>query len=564
MKRLAIHISQVLVAVSLIGCAIANQTAIPKSAEAAPRQQTTQSEQIPYSVRLKQARQPYAYVLFEKMDVGDGMEKEYLKVEKEWLGIHNHLAAQGKILSWGLAKARENDLGYEYVTWKTFRSLKDLEQTYDWEALGKWMGEKKLNTLLDKTPKTRIIVGSEVLRLRDYAHMPLNQMQLLKQLSPEDISFRLNFLQPTEGNWNKYLEVVQDGFSPMFEKRAEVDKTFLGWEYQELLFHKGNGNQEPFRGIDIIRNDIPRLTKDEAAKVNAQLPTWPKHIHPQNKGRELRTMKTVVFDVVYMTSGNAESQVRENLIGKWTHTNTDGSYRTKVMTQFSEQLSFYSPDGKIIQERPAIPFRVEVSNKLTRFTGFMPNGKTWNASMQLHDGKWYEQDRAFTDIEQYDGIFPSAPDNYFVYEKSGEPVKKNLSAYDNSEQGTALIRNIVESYAKGDFKRFRSYFSDDAKVVHNQWGPAAEGISIDELIETHKKHHATLAKPVELLNSIYEVVTLPNGSKHAHGWLNMRNTTKSGEVTDTNVFVAFGVGDDGKATYEWALFDPAGIPSYKK
>ena len=122
----------------------------------------------------------------------------------------------------------------------------------------------------------------------------------------------------------------------------------------------------------------------------------------------------------------------------------------------------------------------------------------------------------------------------------------------------------MESYAKGDFKRFRSYFSDDAKVVHNQWGPAAQGISIDELIETHKKHHATLAKPVELLNSIYEVVTLPNGSKHAHGWLNMRNTTKSGEVTDTNVFVAFGVGDDGKATYEWALFDPAGIPSYKK
>ena len=96
--------------------------------------------------------------------------------------------------------------------------------------------------------------------------------------------------------------------------------------------------------------------------------------------------------MLYLTSGNAESNVREKLIGKWTHTNPDGSYRTKVMTPFSEQLSFYSSDGTLIQERPAIPFRVEVSNELTRFTGF-PNGKTWNASMQLHDGKWCKQDR---------------------------------------------------------------------------------------------------------------------------------------------------------------------------
>ena len=559
-----------LIKCSLIGALVASSafTNLTSTEIAAPKaeqnQQTTPVEEVPYSVRLKQARQPYAYALVEKMDVKEGMESEYLKVEKEWLKIHNHLAAQGKILSWGLAKARENDHGYEYVTWKTFRSLKDLEATYDRAELEKMMGASKLSELFEKTPKTRTVAGTQVLRLRDYAQMPLNQMALLNELKAEDISFRLNFLQPTEGNREKYLQLVEHAFSPRFTKLAEVDRTFLGWEYQELLFSSGEGNLEPFRGIDIFRNDIPQLTEDERAAINAQLPAWPDHIHPQGKGGELRTMKTVVFDVIHMTRGNAETQTWNELVGTWTHTNPDGSYRTKTVTPYAEQLSFFSADGTLLQKRQPIPLRIEASNKLTRFTGFFPNGKIWNASIQIHDGKWYEQDRAFTDLEQFDGVNPAEPDAYFIYEKSAEPAQRNLAAYDNSEEGTALIRNIVESYAKGDFERLRSYFSDDAKVVHNQWGPDAEGITIQELIETHKKHHATLAKPIEILNSIYEVVTLPNGGKHAHGWINMRNTTKSGEVTDTNVFVAFGIGNDGKATYEWALFDPAGIPSYQK
>ena len=132
MKNTRLLITHSLLAALLASCATTNQTSTDIAApKAEQNQQTTPAEEVPYSVRLKQARQPYAYALFEKMDVTEGMESEYLKVEKEWLKIHNHLAAQGKILSWGLAKARGNDLGYEYVTWKTFRSLKDLEATYD-------------------------------------------------------------------------------------------------------------------------------------------------------------------------------------------------------------------------------------------------------------------------------------------------------------------------------------------------------------------------------------------------------------------------------------------------
>jgi len=342
MKNTRLLITHSLLAALLASCATTNQTSTDIAASKAEQnQQTTPAEEVPYSVRLKQARQPYGFVLFQSMDVADGMEKQYLRVEKEWLKIHEHLAKQGKILSWGLAKARENSLGYEYVTWKTFRSLKDLEATYDWDELGKWMGQEKLDLLFEKTNEARTITGSQVLRLRDYAQMPLSQTSIFENLSPQDISFRLNFLAPTPGNRAKYLEIVEKAYSPLFEKRAEIDKTFLGWEYQELMYYNGQGNTEPFRGIDIFRNDIPELTEAEQAIVNAELPSWPEDIYPMSKRGELRTMTTVTFDIVHVIMQNAESTLMNELVGTWTHTNPDGSYRTKTVTPYAEQLSFF-------------------------------------------------------------------------------------------------------------------------------------------------------------------------------------------------------------------------------
>jgi len=552
----------------MIGCATPNK---PTSTEALKTSQdppqNSPAEQIPYAIRLKQARQPYAYVVFEQMDVHEGMEEEYLEIESEWSKVHEYFAQQGKLLSWGLAKAKPNELGYEYVTWKTFRSLQDIDtsSSYDWKQIATWMGEDKLSALFQKTPLTRTITGSQVLRLQNYALMPLAQSDSLQNLKPSDISFRINFLKPKQGQRQKYLEVVNKAYAPIYEKKAEVDKTFIGWEYQELLFHNGESlNTEPFRGIDIYRNDIPELNERDKESINDQLPPWPEDIHPADQMNALRSIKSVDFDVVLTTSINPEKALMANLEGTWTHTFPNGAYRTKVITPFEEQMTVFEADGTLRNANPAIPFRVEVSGGLNRFTGFFPNGKTWNASILIQNGKWYEQMRAFTDLDQFNGINPAAPDAFFVYQKSNKPTKGNNSPYDNSRYGTELIRNIVNAYAEGDLTKYRNYYNDDARAVHNQWGPTSEGMSIDELVQIHKAHHATLKKPIEILHSIYEVVTLPNGSKHAHGWIHFRNTYKSGTVADTYVFVSIGLDDNGKATYEWALYNPTGVPTYQK
>ena len=81
------------------------------------------------------------------------------------------------------------------------------------------------------------------------------------------------------------------------------------------------------------------------------------------------------------------------------------------------------------------------------------------------------------------------------------------------------------------------------------------------MIENHKTHHEQLAEPIEIINSIYEVVTLKNGSKHGHAWVNFKNTYKNGEVVIAPVFVALGINDDSKIWYEWAFYDTGLMPS---
>ena len=70
-----------------------------------------------------------------------------------------------------------------------------------------------------------------------------------------------------------------------------------------------------------------------------------------------------------------------------------------------------------------------------------------------------------------------------------------------------------------------------------------------------------MAKPIEITNSIYEVVTLKNGSKHGHAWVKFKHTYKSGEEVETPVFVALGINDNSKIWYEWAFYDTGLMPS---
>ena len=74
--------------------------------------QNKQAADASFAHRMKLAQSPYSFLALDYMEVTEGKEKLYLEVEAAWQEIHEKMAADGKILSWGIAKARKNKFDY--------------------------------------------------------------------------------------------------------------------------------------------------------------------------------------------------------------------------------------------------------------------------------------------------------------------------------------------------------------------------------------------------------------------------------------------------------------------
>ena len=133
-------------AMLLSGCSTLSQ----KQDSPTSLEQDNQSNDDSFVQRMKLAQKPFSFLAVDYMDVADGKEKLYLEVEATWQKIHERMASDGKILSWGLAKARKNKFDYEYVTWKLLRSRGALDNLYDMDAIKQWMGEGKFDDLMAK------------------------------------------------------------------------------------------------------------------------------------------------------------------------------------------------------------------------------------------------------------------------------------------------------------------------------------------------------------------------------------------------------------------------------
>ena len=136
---------------------LAGAFTLPQSkaiAQDAVKQDSTASKQAAdtsFEQRMKLAQRPFSFLSFDYMEVTKGKEKLYLEVEAAWQKIHQKMAADGKILSWGIAKARKNKFDYDYVTWKLLRSRGALDNLYDMDAIKKSMGEGEFDELMAKT-----------------------------------------------------------------------------------------------------------------------------------------------------------------------------------------------------------------------------------------------------------------------------------------------------------------------------------------------------------------------------------------------------------------------------
>ena len=530
-------------AMFLSGCStLAQKQDSPTSLE-----QDNQSNDDSFVQRMKLAQKPFSFLAVDYMDVADGKEKLYLEVEATWQKIHEKMASDGKILSWGLAKARKNKFDYEYVTWKLLRSRGALDNLYDMDAIKQWMGEGKFDDLMAKTMESRKIVGSELMELEDYTLVPLPGSE--QKVDPKNLLFHMDYMTPAEGQEQKYAEMEKNIFQPRHQKSAELNPKFQFWRLLRKVSDSGSANEASYRTVNVFRKDVEALSDKEVEKMNSKIPALPDDLTYDNV-MKMRKMERVTFDVIFMLdpSASAEAKAWKELSGTWTATNKNGSYRTKIISPYREEIKYFNASGKLTGHQIK-PMSIEFKNGLKFFSSHTSGG-AYTSIFEIHNGKWYEQLR--TILDEHAG----APDRFFIYEKSDKPGNIDRSSFTKTGKDVELVKAIVENYASGKIDEYLALFTKDAKVTHNNNEP----ITISELAKTHRVHHEQIAGPVKILNSNYEVVATANGNKYGHAWVKFENTYKNGSKAVTPVFVSFGINNNGKVYFEHALYDTATVP----
>ena len=530
-------------AMFLSGCSTLSQ----KQDSATGLEQDNQSNDDTFEQRMKLARKPYSYVSIDYMDVADGKEELYLEVERSWEKIHQKLTEEGKILGWGLAKARENKFDYEYITWKLVRSRGDLDRVYDFDAIKQSMGENKFDNLMSKTMESRKIVGNELLALEDYTLPSLPGLG--EKNDPNNLYFHFFYMTPTEGKDQEYVEMEKNVFQPRHQKMSELTPDFLSWRLYRKIADSGRANETSYRTLHFHRKDAKPLSNDEQQKVNLTLPAFPKDLKFEDV-MAMRKVERVTFDVILMTdsSKNAEAKTWKELVGTWTATNKDGSYRTKTISPYTEQIKMIDSSGELIHSGKT-PMSIEIKNGLKFFSAHWPNG-TYTSIFKIHNDKWYEQTKNILSSNS------GKPDIFYIYERSDKPATIDRSAFTKKGKDVGLVKAIIENYAAGKIDEYLALFTEDAKVTHNNNEP----ITISELAKIHRAHHEQIAGPVKILSSNYEVVTTANGNKYGHAWIKFENTYKNGSKAVSPVFVSFGINNKGKIYFEHALYDTATVP----
>ena len=368
---------------------------------------TPESSGQPFEARMKIAKQPNGFALFTYMQVQDGQEEAYLAVEAEWKKIHERMTSQGKLSGWGVAKARTNDLGIQYVTWKSFPSLEALDEPYDLNDIRQWMGSEDFDNLMEKTKATRKIVGEEVLRSEDYT---LDNLTRDTQQESNKLSFFLGYMTPADGKDAAYVRMEKLMFQPGRQNQVNHNPNFLGWRLEKRLFSWGEVPDAKYRTVNIFLREKLSLTEEQESRLQKSKPTPPTEFADTKIG-ELRSMTGLMFDVVMTTDKNQSAIVQawEELEGTWVHHKENGSKRVKVISPFQETLMFYDAEGNLKKENTS-PMRIYIKDGIKHFSTYHPD-LTWNSIYEIHDGKWYEQMR---------GIYHETngePDRFLIYER---------------------------------------------------------------------------------------------------------------------------------------------------
>ncbi len=210
---------------------------------------------ISFGVKSQEKPTPL-YLLFEFMHVEGQHGNDYWDVENFWSGIHKQRVADKSIIGWDLWSLTPSgtEQGSQFLTVTLFSSLENMLKTiqitdiiaYAHKAYPK-MTEKELNTMFDKTVKSRDIANQVFLKqvdktIGDFTMKvgTVGTIDVMKQLD------------------NSYESVESEIFKPWHQEMVSKGKKG-NWELLRAIFPAGSEAGVTHITIDMF-NDVSQLS----------------------------------------------------------------------------------------------------------------------------------------------------------------------------------------------------------------------------------------------------------------------------------------------------------------
>jgi hypothetical protein len=142
-------------------------------------------------------------------------------------------------------------------------------------------------------------------------------------------------------------------------------------------------------------------------------------------------------------------------------------------------------------------------------------------------------------------------------ETKTETATTGTSSVTSTGPDVELMKKAQNAWATGDWDTYLSCYADTAVSVHNGWaasGDTTVAKKMSSYIPNFKKSRDAMDGNFSIDHTIYEVVTMADGSKYGHAWADISWKLKDGSVSKTVIFNSYGI-KDGKITYEWPIYD---------
>ena len=198
-------------------------------------------ELVPHEIRLKAAQKPYNIARYFYLTVEKENEEAFLKLYKERLHVRQHQVEAGKFLWFGLFKARDNDFGSNYVISVGTDSVQLEGGRKPWEIphLPANFSADRWKETTEEIYQLRAYNGSMMVALRDYTVNDPDGGKWPKDL--RDIVLNIGYMKPVAGQESLYMNVEQEVFQNVWQKRCESDPSFIAWGFHSVISNDVEG-----------------------------------------------------------------------------------------------------------------------------------------------------------------------------------------------------------------------------------------------------------------------------------------------------------------------------------